>query len=96
VGGTVAFTFGSGSAHDGAPGILYQPSAGVFVALDTVCTHLNIVPCNLDGTKLVCPRHGSEFALSTGAVINGPAVQPLARASVGVRPDGFVWFEADA
>ena len=96
VGGTQAFTFGAGSAHAGQPGILYQQSAGTFVALDTICTHLNIVPCNLEGNKLVCPRHGSEFALSTGAVINGPAVQPLARATVAVRPDGFVWFEGDA
>ena len=96
VGGTQAFTFGAGSAHAGQPGILYQPSPGAFVALDTICTHLNVVPCNLDGTKLVCPRHGSEFALSTGAVINGPAVQPLARATVVVKPDGFVWFVADA
>jgi nitrite reductase/ring-hydroxylating ferredoxin subunit len=96
VGGTQAFTFGSGSAHAGQPGILYQPSAGTFVALDTICTHLNIVPCDLEGNKLVCPRHGSEFALATGAVINGPAVQPLARANVAVRPDGFVWFVSDA
>lgn len=95
VGGTQAFEFGAGSAHAGQPGILYQPSPGAFVALDTICTHLNIVPCNLDGTKLVCPRHGSEFALSTGAVINGPAVEPLARATVAARPDGFVWFVAD-
>ena len=90
------FTFGAGSAHAGAPGILYQPSAGTFVALDTICTHLYIVPCNVSGTSLVCPRHGSEFALSTGAVINGPAIQPLSRASVAVRSDGFGWFVAVA
>ena len=96
VGGTLKFTFGSGSAHAGAPGLLFQPSPGVFVALDTICTHLNIVPCNLNGSKLVCPQHGSEFALSTGAVINGPAVSPLARGTVSARADGFVWFEGDA
>ncbi|MEI8404827.1 MAG: Rieske (2Fe-2S) protein [Actinomycetes bacterium] len=76
--------------------MLFQPSPGVFVALDTICTHLNIVPCNLNGSKLVCPQHGSEFALSTGAVINGPAVSPLARGIVSARADGFVWFEGDA
>ena len=96
VGGTQAFTFGAGSSHAGQPGLLYQPSPGVFVALDTICTHLNIVPCDLTGGKLVCPRHGSEFAISTGAVINGPAVQPLARATMSLRADGFVWFEGDA
>lgn len=96
IGGTHAFTFGAGSRHAGAPGILYQQSAGAFVALDTICTHLNVVPCDVSGTLLVCPRHGSTFALSTGAVTNGPATQPLARAVVEVRSDGYVYFVADA
>lgn len=94
VGGAVAFTFGSGSSHRGEPGILYQPSAGQFVALDTVCTHAG-GPCAPQGTLLVCAWHGSQFAMSTGAVVNGPATTPLSKAAVELRPDGIVYFTAD-
>ena len=94
VGGTVAFTFGPGSSHSGQPGILYQPSAGQFVALDTICTHAG-GPCAPQGTLLVCPWHGSQFAMSTGAVVNGPATTPLSKAAVELRSDGVVYFTAD-
>jgi len=31
----------------------------------------------LTGTSLMCQCHGSRFDVSTGAVINGPAISPL-------------------
>jgi 3-phenylpropionate/trans-cinnamate dioxygenase ferredoxin component len=31
----------------------------------------------LTGTTLMCQCHGSRFDITTGAVINGPATQPL-------------------
>ena len=31
----------------------------------------------LTGTTLMCQCHGSRFDVTTGAVINGPAVEPL-------------------
>jgi 3-phenylpropionate/trans-cinnamate dioxygenase ferredoxin component len=31
----------------------------------------------LDGTTLMCQCHGSRFDIATGAVINGPATEPL-------------------
>jgi Rieske Fe-S protein len=60
-----------------------EPGAGAedvtegerFVALLTRCTHRG---CQVDpqGTRLVCPCHGSEYDLD-GAVLEGPAERPL-------------------
>ena len=31
----------------------------------------------LEGTTLMCQCHGSRFDIATGAVLNGPAIEPL-------------------
>ena len=36
----------------------------------------------LTGTTLMCQCHGSRFDVTTGAVINGPATEPLTRYEV--------------
>jgi nitrite reductase/ring-hydroxylating ferredoxin subunit len=36
----------------------------------------------LTGTTLMCQCHGSRFDITTGAVINGPAAEPLKRYAV--------------
>jgi len=61
---------------DGQPIIVAQPKAGQVSAHSAVCTHQQcaVVPA---GDSLNCPCHGSVFNLSTGAVVNGPAVRPL-------------------
>ncbi|MEY3318189.1 MAG: hypothetical protein RL540_561 [Actinomycetota bacterium] len=54
---------------------LTRTSRGV-VAFDVRCTH-NGVPSSLSGAQLKCPAHGSIFDPETGAVVRGPAVDPL-------------------
>jgi Rieske Fe-S protein len=49
---------------------------GQLVALHAQCTHQGCQPEPV-GDRLVCPCHGSEFALD-GAVLQGPAERPLA------------------
>ena len=44
--------------------------------LSAHCTHLGCLINRVEGDKLVCPCHGSEFSTS-GKVIKGPAYQPL-------------------
>lgn len=57
--------------------IIIRTGADTFVALSRFCTHetvgLNYSAAN---TKLVCPRHGSEFSTS-GSVLRGPAQASL-------------------
>lgn len=36
----------------------------------------------LTGTTLMCQCHGSRFDVTTGAVLNGPATEPLSRHEV--------------
>ena len=50
-------------------------------AFDDLCTCAD-APCPLSGglltgTTLMCQCHGSRFDITTGAVINGPATEPL-------------------
>jgi 3-phenylpropionate/trans-cinnamate dioxygenase ferredoxin subunit len=51
-------------------------------AFDDLCTCTDDGPCPLSGglltgTTLMCQCHGSRFDVTTGAVINGPATEPL-------------------
>ncbi|MBL3667821.1 Rieske (2Fe-2S) protein [Streptomyces sp. M2CJ-2] len=56
-----------------------------FTAYSTVCTHASCAIGKLEGTKLICPCHGSEFDATTGKVLREPAVAPLTPLSVEVR-----------
>lgn len=52
--------------------------SGVFVS-DEMCTHEDARLCdgNLNGVLVKCPLHGSRFDLTTGAVLDDPADEPL-------------------
>ncbi len=58
-------------------------------ALSLRCTHLGCtVALDRAAGELVCPCHGSRFALD-GAVVAGPAENPLR--SVPMKRDGDEW-----
>lgn len=51
-------------------------------AFDDLCTCTSESRCPLSGglltgTTIMCQCHGSRFDISTGAVVNGPAIKPL-------------------
>ncbi len=54
---------------------------GTVVAHTAVCTHQQ---CTV-GASGLCPCHQSRFDVQTGAVINGPALRPLAARTVTVN-----------
>ena len=62
---------------------------GGFCAIQARCTHkqgpLNEGP--LDGSTVTCPWHGSQFNVCTGAVLQGPAQDPLKTYRVTVDGD---------
>jgi nitrite reductase/ring-hydroxylating ferredoxin subunit len=55
--------------------------SGELHGFSDICTHRG---CNLslggeiDGTTIECECHGSIFDMVTGAVVNGPATEPIA------------------
>ena len=67
-----------------APGHLY--------AFDDTCTHMgcSLAKGKLDGTTVTCPCHGSQFDVTTGAVLRGPATRPVRSHHVQVEGDDLL------
>jgi nitrite reductase/ring-hydroxylating ferredoxin subunit len=52
---------------------------GTFCATQNRCTHKQgpLSEGKLEGSTVTCPWHGSQFNVCTGAVLRGPAKDPL-------------------
>jgi thiosulfate dehydrogenase [quinone] large subunit len=74
----------------GDPALLIRLPDGKFVSYDAVCTHAGCtVEYDPTQQQLVCPCHGAAFdPLHGGAVINGPAQQPLVTLQVSIDVKG--------
>jgi len=70
--------------------VITQPAAGEFHAFSKVCTHQGCDVSKIDGGVIICPCHGSEFSIKTGAPQNGPARQALPETKVKVDGDNVV------
>jgi len=51
-----------------------------YYAIEDVCTHdgAEIASGTLEGSDIVCPRHGAKFCVKTGAVKSAPAYEDIA------------------
>jgi nitrite reductase/ring-hydroxylating ferredoxin subunit len=85
VGGTYAFQL-----SNGAPALLFRTKTGVF-AYQTICTHQGGMTKYLSTKKvLVCSVHNASFdPFKKGAVVTGPATNPLPTVKVVVK-NGWV------
>jgi nitrite reductase/ring-hydroxylating ferredoxin subunit len=72
--------------------VLVIKIAGRYYGLAGRCTHAGapLVEGRLDGEILTCPWHGSQFRVTDGSVIRGPADEPLKSYSLLVQ-DGFIF-----
>jgi Rieske Fe-S protein len=61
---------------------------GKHTALSSTCTHLGCA-VEIEGTRLVCPCHGSTFDRA-GRVLRGPAADPLRRYDAQLSGDGVL------
>jgi nitrite reductase/ring-hydroxylating ferredoxin subunit/uncharacterized membrane protein len=79
----------------GAEILLSRSSSGDVCAISSVCSHLGgpLEEGEREGDTVVCPLHGSRFALCSGEVIDGPAVFPQPRYETRVR-DGSIEVKA--
>ncbi len=66
--------------------------AGQFFAIGDVCTHDDgpLGDGDIEGFNVVCPRHGAEFDVRTGKVMQMPAVVDIPAYPVQVR-DGQIF-----
>ncbi|MER7760857.1 Rieske (2Fe-2S) protein [Streptomyces sp. NPDC097619] len=53
------------------------PAAGRYKAFSAQCTHAGCVLDKIEDGEGNCPCHGSRFDVNTGAVLKGPATDPL-------------------
>ena len=64
-------------------------TGGRLYAFDDTCTHVGCSLANgrLDGTTVTCACHGSQFDVTSGAVLRGPAQRPVRSRALEVRGD---------
>jgi 3-phenylpropionate/trans-cinnamate dioxygenase ferredoxin subunit len=67
-----------------------------FFALEDVCTHdgAQLTGGAIEGTDIICPRHGARFCLRTGEALTPPAYEPVRVYELKVE-DGHLWVRAD-
>jgi thiosulfate dehydrogenase [quinone] large subunit len=84
------FTIGS----NGEPGIVIHTLSGNFVAYNAVCPHMGCTVGYSSANKImICPCHGSEFEVSTGDVIVGPAPHGLTKLRVVEGTNGNLYLQ---
>ena len=52
---------------------------GKYFAIEDVCTHdySSLDEGELDGDRIICPRHGARFNVRTGEALTAPAYDPI-------------------
>lgn len=78
---------GGGEVFPGPQVVVTQPTAGEFKAFSAVCTHMGCIVNQVSGGTIDCPCHGSQYSISTGDVVAGPAPRPLPVKQIKVSGD---------
>ena len=80
IGAASEFAPGSSRVVDvGGREIAVANAGGQLYAIDNVCTHDGgeLASGPIEGSEIVCPRHGAHFCLRTGAALTPPAYEPV-------------------
>jgi Rieske Fe-S protein len=78
---------GGGTIFTAEKVVVTQPVKGEFKAFSAVCTHVGCLCNRVANGTIDCPCHGSEFKISDGAVVTGPAPSPLPVRTISVSGD---------
>jgi nitrite reductase/ring-hydroxylating ferredoxin subunit len=65
---------------------------GRLYAFDDTCTHMgcSLARGELEGTTVTCACHGSQFDVTSGEVLRGPAQRPVRSREVQVDGDALL------
>jgi 3-phenylpropionate/trans-cinnamate dioxygenase ferredoxin component len=71
-------------------------SGDEYFAIDDICTHdgAPLTGGEIEGSEIICPRHGARFCLRTGEALSPPAYEPV-RAYQTKIEDDHLWVLAD-
>jgi Rieske Fe-S protein len=75
---------GSGKIFTTEKVVVTQPNSGDFKAFSAVCTHMGCIVSTISNGTIDCPCHGSQYSITTGAVVGGPAPSPLPSQAIKV------------
>ena len=75
---------GGGKIYTAARVVVTQPTRGQYAAFSAVCTHVGCIMSEVANGTIDCPCHGSEFKITTGAVVTGPAPAPLPKKQIKI------------
>ncbi|WP_369221664.1 Rieske (2Fe-2S) protein [Streptomyces sp. R39] len=78
---------GGGTIYKDQAVVVTQPASGTFKAFSTKCPHAGCAVTSIANGEIVCPCHGSKFAIADGSVKQGPATTGLTAADITVSGD---------
>ena len=54
-------------------------SGDAYYAIEDICTHdgAQLTGGAIEGSEIICPRHGARFCLRTGEALSPPAYEPV-------------------
>ncbi|MFE0583441.1 MULTISPECIES: Rieske (2Fe-2S) protein [unclassified Streptomyces] len=81
---------GGGKVIQGEKVVVTQPTAGSYRCFTAVCPHQGCLVNKVADGTIDCPCHGSEFKVTDGSVVKGPATKGLAEKKITVAADGNI------
>ncbi len=77
LGTTAAIPIGGGKIFDQELVVVTQPSRNDFKCFSAVCTHQGCTVSEVRDKTINCPCHGSQYSITDGSVVRGPAPRSL-------------------
>jgi Rieske Fe-S protein len=87
---TSAIPVGGGKIFPTQLAVVTQPKAGEFKVFSATCTHMGCTVNQIANGRIDCPCHGSEYSITDGAVLAGPAPKPLPAKPFKITGDSIV------
>ena len=81
---------GGGAIYTAAKVVVTQPASGQYKGFSAVCTHVGCLVNKVTSETIDCPCHGSEFKITNGAVVAGPAPSPLPARQIKIVDDQVI------